>query len=673
MKPQTKRSFCLGAFLVIVTLVVLYSYCNGSSVCYTFPLFNGLERDSLQAKPPAEMVVTSVIVQTKQPFDMGTIQKNQGTNKEKPMKLNELHTTTAHEVEQNKATNFSGIAEKLHFHRNRTSFETYLFGHVEEKDNKTQPKEPQEITKHLLPPSDIVGKVAEEILRKANISEEEANRELIRVEKVDGFVDREKEHGKRLNQHEHSLLEKVKESRSAGGKSSERKLVRVERVDLTDEDEEEDRQPEKPFKPAYERSQAQEGAASSRLKPMGISEDSELAHARRFGKIVAVNTTLNTDVSAGKQEENRFNSGVNKTKEASAVTPPPFFAKFLNVTAQEREMMDFLHNYTENSKALQENVTVREDNKMAQRFDMPSAQAHADKVNVRGKRNHKEDDLHNTLQPLIAKLLNLTNNKQAGSENLEEPFNLSNILGKITEGNHDVVAKDQQTSVPDSTALLVRFLQQGSRYRPHMPQNDTAVHADKDEDQIADSNKLQSPSEGAINLKETLLQLANHIDLSRHHNDSKSISDNREKSADLMMLKLLLNQSTLQDISAFNLSRVLKEITGNSLQSSLKALEPIKVKRDEDGDDLGSTSAQSDLKIFRPVSDKLGTSKSELVFNTEIKPSNALKKEADLASANESSNTTNLQHLSTRNDNASFSSGSGSGESGDGESRKRFV
>ena len=78
MKPQTKRSFCLGVFLVIVTLVVLYSYCNGSSVCYTFPLFNGLERDSLQGKPPAEMVVTSVIVQTKQPFDMGMIDKNEG-------------------------------------------------------------------------------------------------------------------------------------------------------------------------------------------------------------------------------------------------------------------------------------------------------------------------------------------------------------------------------------------------------------------------------------------------------------------------------------------------------------------------------------------------------------------------------------------------------------------
>ena len=567
------------------------------------------------------------------------------------MKLNELHTELAHEVKQNKAANLTEIAEKLHFHRNRTSFETYLFGHVKEKDNTTQTKQPQEITKHLLPPSDIVGKVAEEILRKANISEEEANRELIRVEKVDEFVDREKEHRKRLNQHEHSLLDKVKESRRAGGKSSERKLVRVERVDLTDEDDEEDRQPEKPVKPAYERSRAQEREASSRMKPMGISEDSELAHARRFGKKV-----------------------VNKTKEATAVTPPPFFAKFLNVTAQEREMVNFLNNYTENSKALQENETQTKDTKMAQRFDMPSAQAYADKVNVREKRNYKEGDLHDTLQPLIAKLLNLTDKKQDGSENLEEPFNLSNILGKITEGSHRVVTKDQHTSVPDSTALLVRFLQEGSRYRPRMPQNDTAVHTEKYKDQIADSNKLQSSSERTINLKETLLQLANHIDLSSRDNHSKMISDNREKNADLIMLKLLLNQSTLQDISDFNLSRVLKEITGNSLKSGLTALESIKVKRDENMDDLGSTSAQSDLKIFRPVADKLGTSRSELVFNTEVKPSNALKKEADLASANDSSNTMSVQLvLGTGNDNASFSSGSGSGESGDGESRKRFV
>lgn len=590
-----------------------------------------------------------------------------GTTEEKSVKLNELHTELAHEVKQNKAANLTEIAEKLHFHRNRTSFETYLFGHVKEKDNTTRRKEPQEITKHLLPPSDIVGKVAEEILRKANISEEEANRELIRVEKVDEFVDREKEHRKRLNQHEHSLLDKVKESRRAGGKSSERKLVRVERVDLTDEDDD-DRQPEKPVKLTYERSRAQEGEASSRMKPMEISEDSELAHARRFGKKV------NSNASAVKREENQNTSRVNKTKEATAVTPPPFFANFLNVTAQEREMVNFLNNYTENSKALQENETRTKDTKMAQRFDMPSAQAYADKVNVREKRNYKEGDLHDTLQPLIAKLLNLTDKKQDGSENLEEPFNLRNILGKITEGSHAVVTKDQHTSVPESTALLVRFLQEGSRYRPRMPQNDTAVHTEKYKDQIADSNKLQSSSEGTINLKETLLQLANHIDLSSRDNHSKMISDNREKNADLIMLKLLLNQSTLQDISDFNSSRVLKEITGNSLKSGLTALESIKVKRDENMDDLGSTSAQSDLKIFRPVADKLGTSKSELVFNTEVKPSNALKKEADLASANDSSNTMSVQLvLGTGNDNASFSSGSGSGESGDGESRKRFV
>ena len=584
---------------------------------------------------------------------------------------------TANEVEQIKATNFSGIAEKLHFHRNRTSFETYLFGHIKLKDNKTQAKETHEVARHLLPPSDIVGKVAEEILRKANISEEEANRELIRVEKVDEFVDRKNEHRKRVKQHEHSLLDKVKESRRAGGKNTERKLVRVERVDLTDEDDEEDQQPEKPVKPAYERSQVQ-GAVSSRINPIGIRENSESTHTRLFGKTIVVNRTLNGNASAVKQEDDQVNSRINKTNSASAITPPPFFAKFLNVTAQEREIMDFLHNYTGNSKeesyvALQGNGTEKEDNTMAQRFERPSAQAHSDKVNVRGKRNHNEGDIHDTLQPLIAKLLNLTDSRQAASENLDEPFNLSNILGKITEGSHSVVTKDQQTSVQDSTMLLVKFLQESSLYKPRLPQNDTNVHTNKDNDKIADSNKLHSPSEGGINLKETLLQLANHIDLSRHDNESETISDSQEKKADLMMLKLLLNQSTLQDLSAFNLSRVLKEITASSLKSSFTAQEPIKVKRDEDMDDLGSTSSQSDLKKFQPVVDKLETRKSELVFNTEIKPRSALKRESDLASSNNSSNATSVQYTHTRNYNSSFSSESGSGESEEEESGKRFV
>ena len=76
MLPSTKRNLVLGIFLVVVTLVVLYSYCNGNSVCYTFPLFSGLERDRL-VKP--EVLVTSVIVQTKRPFDMGPFpRKHQG-------------------------------------------------------------------------------------------------------------------------------------------------------------------------------------------------------------------------------------------------------------------------------------------------------------------------------------------------------------------------------------------------------------------------------------------------------------------------------------------------------------------------------------------------------------------------------------------------------------------
>ena len=596
------------------------------------------------------------------------------------MKLSELHTKPEKDVEQKKTLNFTGIVEKLHFHRNRTSFETYLFGHVGGNENRTQENETHEVTKHLLPPSDIVGKIAEEILRKANISKEEANRELIRVEKVDEFVDREKEHKKRLNQQEHSLLDKVKESRGAGGKNSEKKLVRVERVDLTDEEEEEDRKPEKPAQPAHENSRSQEREKSSRMEPTGISEDSESAHARRFGKTVAVNTTV-------EREDNHLNSSVNKTKEVVTITPPPFFAKFLNVTAHEREMIDFLHNFTDNSnvldgwnsnKTLLGNGNEKGEHKVTQRIDMRFAHAHANQVGVREKRDHKEGDLHDTLQPLIAKLLNLTGDRQAAlgaqndSENLKGPFNLSKILGKITGGNHGAVTKDLQTSVPDSTPLLVRFLQASGRHKVRMPINDTAVHTDNDNSKITDknleNNKLQPSSEGAINLKETLLELANHIDLARYDNESKTTSENRERKADLMMLKLLLNQSTFQDYSAFNLSRVLKEIAGNSL----KSLESIKVKRDKDSGELGSTSAQSDLKIFRPVADKLETSKSELVFNTERKPKSVINGEGNFASANGSLNKTSI-HVDSSKNNTSISNGSGSGETGNEESGKRFV
>ena len=67
-----------------------------------------------------------------------------------------------------------------------------MFSKGQKNDNKETTTGTLEPKKHLIPPSDIVGKVAEEILRKANVSEEEANRELIRVEKVDEIVEKEK-------------------------------------------------------------------------------------------------------------------------------------------------------------------------------------------------------------------------------------------------------------------------------------------------------------------------------------------------------------------------------------------------------------------------------------------------------------------------------------------------
>ena len=70
MLPSTKRNLAFGIFLCVVTLVVLYSYCNGNSVCYTFPFFSGMERDGL-LKP--EVLVT---------FDITIPKKDKGKKKD---------------------------------------------------------------------------------------------------------------------------------------------------------------------------------------------------------------------------------------------------------------------------------------------------------------------------------------------------------------------------------------------------------------------------------------------------------------------------------------------------------------------------------------------------------------------------------------------------------------
>ena len=70
MLPSTKRNLAFGIFLCVVTLVVLYSYCNDNSVCYTFPFFSGMERDRL-LKP--EVLVT---------FDITIPKKDKGKKKD---------------------------------------------------------------------------------------------------------------------------------------------------------------------------------------------------------------------------------------------------------------------------------------------------------------------------------------------------------------------------------------------------------------------------------------------------------------------------------------------------------------------------------------------------------------------------------------------------------------
>lgn len=554
-----------------------------------------------------------------------------------------MYATNKQEVNPRKTENLTGEEEKkLHFHQNITTLETNLLT-GKKKDNRTQLMEFHEPTKHLLPPSDIVGKVAEEILRKANVSEEEANRELIRVEKVDERVDREKSH-----RPEHDLLEKVKESRGKGGKNSEKKLIRVERVDLTD-DEEEDEE-EKPDKPVLEPvqqkilSRMQSGKASK-------TEDLESAHARRFGikDVTSSNLTMNASFVEVKVQSRRV-ANRNATMEAPRSTLPPFFAQFLNITAKERQLVDVLHNFTEDSKPLDwPNTSIPHQGNGTEKDS-----ALAGKADKREKRNHKEPSL---LDTLVAKLLNTSGGKlPTYSKRREEPFNLSRILERITDRGGNIEYKENNNSAPDSAALLVKFLTQSSRYQLGIPQNTNATQTIRGKNKIAafgNQTKKPHPSlEGALNLKKTLLELANDIDLNRHRNHSETASDQRNKTD--LVLKLLLHQSTFQDLTNYNLSHVLSEIAGNSLENSLTALQPVRVKREEVRDEL-STVAPSDIRIFRPVADKLGT--STLLQDNQMRSSVPDSSSIDRSIMN----------------HTSFPIGSGSTGSEDKESRRRFV
>lgn len=559
-------------------------------------------------------------------------------------------------------------AEKLHFDHNKT----FVF-QEERKNNKTQPKTTPERQKHLLPPSDIVGKVAEEILRKANVSEEEANRELIRVEKVDEIVDNER------HRQENALLRKVKESRRAGGSKAEKKLVRVERVDLTDEEEEEYKyQSEKGVTESYNTS-VDSAATRSRRKEFITEpkyENLELAHARRLG---ILNATSNIpSLQSEKNKTRNFSTNSTAANEPLS-TPPPFFANFLNITAREREMFVLLHNFTKESKPLEpldgrENKIVLHENgaekeNLTVMGDINTSSAHVQTVDVREKRNLGEASL---LDTLVAKLLNISSERQTipreqnTSEISDESLNLTAILAKIT--GKGLETKYRDTPVSDNTALLVKFLKEGSRYRLRMPHNVTVGKLDDDSSQIA--TKLQSDKkeskESSFDLKNVLLDLTKKINLNFRSNLSEMTKDKDHK-ADLEMLKLLLHRSDSRDLGTFNLSKVLKEIASNSLKNILAALQPIKVKRDKDDDDLETSGNQSDVEIFRPTTDELESS------TKEHSPSDGNKQPSSThALLNTTSSSTSFGEES-RKKGLSFISGRGAEEFENETSEKRFV
>ena len=556
-------------------------------------------------------------------------------------------------------------AEKLHFDHNKT-----FVIQEERKDNKTQSKTTSERPKHLLPPSDVVGKVAEEILRKANVSEEEANRELIRVEKVDEIVDNER------HRQENALLRKVKESRRTGGNKAEKKLVRVERVDLTDEEEEEYKyQSEKGVTESYNTS-VDSAATRSRRKEFITEpkyENLELAHARRLG---ILNATSNIPSLLTEKNKTRNFSTNSTAANQPPSTLPPFFANFLNITAREREMVDLLHNFTKESKPLEpldgrENKIVLHENgvekeNLAVIGDMNTSSAHVQNVDVREKRNLGEASL---LDTLVAKLLNISSERQTipreqdTSEIPDESLNLTAILAKIT--GKGLETKYRDTPVSDNTALLLKFLKEGSRYRLRMPHNVTAGKLDDDSSQIA--TKLQSDKkESSFDLKNVLLDLTKKINLNFRSNLSEMAKDQDHK-PDLEMLKLLLHRSDSQDLGTFNLSKVLKEIASNSLKNILAALQPIKVKRDKEDDDLETSGTQSDVEIFRPTKDELESS------TKENSPSDGNKLPSSThALLNMTSSLTSFGEES-RKKGLSFIRGSGVEEFEGETSEKRFV
>ena len=346
-------------------------------------------------------------------------------------------------------------------------------------------------------------------------------------------------------------------------------------------------------------------------------------------------------------------------------------------------MFVLLHNFTKESKPHEpldgrENKIVLHENGAEKENltvigDMNTSSAHVQNVDVREKRNLGEASL---LDTLVAKLLNISSERQTipreqnMSEIPDESLNLTAILAKITGKGLETKYRDTPVSdnVSDNTALLVKFLKEGSRYRLRMPHNVTAGKLDDDSSQIA--TKLQSykkeSKESSFDLKNVLLDLTKKMNLNFRSNLSEMAKDKDHK-ADLEMLKLLLHRNDSQDLGTFNLSKVLKEIASNSLKNILAALQPIKVKRDREDDDLETSGTQSDVEIFRPTTYELESS------TKEHSPSDGNKQPSSTHTLLNTTNSLTSFGEESRKKGLSFISGRGAEEFEGETSEKRFV
>ena len=570
-----------------------------------------------------------------------------GHGRQKPAELNATRTHWKPETKTESSNNLTRGNKIILLTKNRSFLGENSLSHIGDKVNGTRVNKTP-----VLPPSDIVGKVAQKILQSANVSEEEANRDLVRIEKVDKNIDREEGNQTKLQYqtegvfHKSSLIQKVKNARNTGAGKPEKRLVRVERVDLTDEDDE--------LEPEIQSQRNRESLQSNSLIQDSLLSRASVSYSETGNW--TTNQINATSKGAARHRETKpsslkiqkhvtlkENSDVlgNGTKNNENM-PPLFFLNFLNFTKDERKLVDSLVNYNISNFTVHDNRSTNSwqqwnDTKLitkrrSTRVSVASTRAH--EGNASNKRDFAKSNETSGLPPptdlvnerrIAIKKDSSSLKEDTSHEQLNGPFNLSRILRKIADGNNEYHEKSSQMQVPDSAALLVKFLTDASSYLLRMPPNNTTALGTKDSDSRntgSNDTELALPTNAPINLKKAIMELSNHINFTDHENRSEQSTGASENTLDLMsILNALSRHKASHNLGSFNLTKILKEITGNSLKPiALQSIRSQPDKRREKREELDSTSKQSEVEIFGPAVDKLGSRKPLLVFNTERNP-----------------------------------------------------